>query len=184
MKKLFFSTVLLLIAAASAYAQNPSYQDKLYYTCKVWGFVKYYHSKVSICEVNWDSVLVNSFPVIKNAVSGNEFNDALYQMLQAAGPMAPATTPSPDTLPAELTRNISTGWINDPLLRTDVRALLDTIRINFRPHKMCWVRDDGSSGYGWLAFPYDDPILWREILCLNRRNTHFERDFFFHHPTV
>jgi carboxyl-terminal processing protease len=158
MKKLFVLLVFFSVAE-TVLAQNPSYQQKLYYTCKVYGFVKYYHSRVNYCEVNWDSALVYNLPLIKNAVTGNDFNDALYGMMQAAGPMAIASTPLPDTLPADLKRNRNFGWLNDPVFRTDVKALLDTIKNNFRPRQQCWVNHDGLSGYGYLAFPYDDPIL-------------------------
>ena len=138
---------------------DPTYQQKLYYSCKVWGFVKYYHSRVSICQVDWDSVLTASLPVIKNAGSTDEFNDALASMLTAAGPMEIATTPSPDTLPPELKRNLNFGWINDPVFRSDVKVVLDTIRNNFRPHAGCWVEQYGP--HGWLWFPYDDPMIDR-----------------------
>ncbi|MFH1295845.1 MAG: hypothetical protein ABIJ04_01045, partial [Bacteroidota bacterium] len=140
-----------------ALSQNPTYRQKLYYSCKVWGFVKYYHSRVSTGQVNWDSVLMGSLPIIKNAGTTDEFNDALASMLTAAGPMAIASTPSPDTLPPELKRNLNFGWIDDPVLRNDVSGLLDTIKNNFRPHSIVWVRYFGSGS--WLWFPYDDPMI-------------------------
>jgi hypothetical protein len=111
---------------------------------------------VSICQVNWDSVLLQTLPLIKNAVTSNEFNDALDTMLMAAGPMEIATTPSPDTLPPELKRNLNFGWISDPVFRNDIKGTLDTIKNNFRPHPIYWV---DYSQYGWLSFPYDDPMI-------------------------
>lgn len=140
-----------------AFSQNPTYQQKLYHTCKVWGMVKYYHSWVSICQVNWDSVLLQTLPQVKSASTNNEFNDALHNMLLAAGPMEIAITPSPDTLPAELKRNLNFDWVNDPIFRTDVKVILDTIINNFRPHANCWVQQSGP--HGWLWFPYDDPMI-------------------------
>ena len=97
MKKMSLFFLLIKVFSMSTTGQNPTYQQKLYYSCKVWGFVKYYHSRVSVCQVNWDSVLLHTLPLIKNAVTNNEFNDALDTMLLAAGPMEIATTPSPDT---------------------------------------------------------------------------------------
>lgn len=155
MKKLFLFFIICTVGTM-ALAQNPTYQQKLYYSCKVWGVVKYYHSRVSNCEVNWDSVLVSTLPLIKNAVTNNDFNDALVSMLTAAGPMEIATTPSPDTLPPELKRNLNFGWINNPVFRNDVKVILDTIKNNFRPHPVCWVH---YNTYGWLSFPHDDPMI-------------------------
>lgn len=154
MKKI--SLVILFSAIITvALSQNPTYMQKLYYSCKVWGFVKYYHSEVSTCQVNWDSVLLSTLPVIKNAVTNNDYNDAIASMLIAAGPMAFATTPSPDTLPPELKRNLNFGWINDPVFRNDIKVILDTIKNNFRPHNICWVTYSGNL----LTFPYDDPAI-------------------------
>jgi hypothetical protein len=157
MKKLYLFFIICTVGT-TVFAQNPTYQQKLYYSCKVWGFVKYYHSRVSVCQVNWDSVLLQTLPLIKNAVTSDEFNDALDIMLMAAGPMEIATTPSPDTLPTELKRNLNFGWINDPVFRNDIKGTLDTIKNNFRPHPVCWVHF-GNSTNGYLAFPYDDPMI-------------------------
>ena len=66
-KKLLFLTILLCCQKVS-FEQNPTYQQKLFYTCKIWGFVKYYHSNVSVCGVNWDSVLIHCLPLVKNAI--------------------------------------------------------------------------------------------------------------------
>lgn len=149
-----------LIISATVLSQDPTYRQKLYYTCKVWGMVKYYHSRVSVGLVNWDTLMVHTLPLIKNATSADDFNDALDTLLSAAGPMAIATTPSPDTLPAELKRNLNFSWINDPLLRSEIQMKLDTIVQNFRPHTISWVTRGIPTISGYLNFPFDDPMLF------------------------
>jgi carboxyl-terminal processing protease len=154
----FIASPLLLITTARA--QGPSYQDRLYYTCKVWGFVKYHHSAVSRGMVAWDDVLLRTLPLVRAASTVDAFNDALDTMIVAAGAMEPATTPSPDTLPAHLKRNLDHRWLGDPLLREGIRAKLVGIRDHFRPHPLHWVRyDDGTQGCGVLCFPYDTPCI-------------------------
>jgi len=167
MKKLLLFFVVIFISASS-FAQSLTYQQKLYYTCKVWGFVKYYHSNVSNCNVNWDSVLIATLPIVKAAGTNAAFNDALDTMLQAAGPMTIATTPLPDTLPAELKRNRNFGWISDPVFRSDVQIALDTVKNNFRPHPICWVENNTyttiSPYYGgWLVFPHDTVLYNSDV---------------------
>ncbi|OJW80220.1 MAG: hypothetical protein BGO69_13425 [Bacteroidetes bacterium 46-16] len=172
--------IVLVFSFVFAQAQNPTYQQKLYYTCKIWGFTKYYHSRVSNCQVNWDSVLLARLPLIKNAVTFNDFNNELIAMLSAAGPMDIAANPLPDTIAPELKRNRNWNWINDPMLRTDVQVVLDTIKNNFRPHPICWVHDNDYNNpnyYGWLVFPYDSlmsnsnfytnyPDEWNRLLTI------------------
>jgi carboxyl-terminal processing protease len=160
---------VLLIAIFSgsvAKAQNPTLQEKLYYTCKVWGYTKYFHSQVSTCQVNWDSVLLRFLPAVKTAVTKNDFNDVLDSILLAAGPMQIAITPAPAPLPPELRRNLDLNWFNDVAIRTDIKTQLDTIRNNFRPHANCWVdvpnptpSDHLNAAGGYLRFQYDSIIL-------------------------
>ncbi|MBS1687451.1 MAG: T9SS type A sorting domain-containing protein [Bacteroidetes bacterium] len=165
-KSLLF--LIITFISLSSLAQPLTYQQKLYYTGKVWGFVKYYHSNVSNCNVNWDSVLTATLPLVKAAGTNAAFNDALDTMLAAAGPMAIATTPLPDTLPAELKRNRNFGWISDPVFRTDVQTALDTIKNNFRPQPICWVENNTyttTSPYygGWLIFPHDTVLYNSDV---------------------
>jgi len=160
MKKISLFFFVIVVFSMGIMGQNPTYQQKLYYSCKVWGFVKYYHSRVAWCEVNWDSVLVSTLPLIKNAVTNYEFNDALSSMLSAAGLMEIATTPSPDTLLPELKRNLNFGWINDPIFRSDVKVLLDTIKNNLRPRWICWVQNNYYiPNIGYLLFPHDSLMI-------------------------
>jgi len=159
MKKLLL--LLLLVCIKQVNAQNPTYQQKLFYTCKIWGFVKYFHSGVSTCSVNWDSIIVSRLPKIKNAVTNNNFNDELDTLLNAAGPMTIVAGVLPDTIQPELKRNRNFAWINDPIIRSDVKVILDTIKNNFRPHPSCWVKNNPyTNNYtGWLLFPHDSLML-------------------------
>ena len=157
MRGIIFS-ILLVLSGTHADAQGPTYPQKLYYTCKVWGFVKYHHSMASNCLVDWNAALLNTLPSIKNSKGLQEFRDALDTLILAAGPMAIASTPAPDSLPPERRRNRDLSWIDDSLLGTGVRERLKVIRDNFRPHPICWVRENTGTG-GWLAFPRDNPVV-------------------------
>ncbi len=165
MKKILLSFLFIFSLSSHSFSQTPTYQQKLYYTCKVWGFIKYFHSNVSVCGVNWDSVLIHCLPLVKNAATDSAFNNALDTMLLAAGPMAKATTPTADTMAPELKRNLNFVWISDTLFRADVQNILDTIKSNFRPHAECWVENNPftNSNSSWLIFPYDSIMLNSEI---------------------
>ena len=152
-----FAVIVLL--GTSLPAQNLREQDRLFWGCKVWGLVKYNHSAVSVCAVDWDSVLTVHLPLLREATDHDSFNDALATMIRAAGPMEIATSPAV-AIDDELNLNRHFDWVHDPALRGDVQAQLDTILANFRPHDICWVKDNGSNtNAGWLAFPEDDPVL-------------------------
>ncbi len=154
--------LLLAICGMCSKIHAQTMQEKLYYTCKVWGFVKYYHSEVSMCNVNWDSVLLAVLPDVRSATTSTQFNNAMMDMLNAAGPMVLSTSYFPDTLPSELKRNRDWSWISSPVLRPDVRTILDTIKNNFRPHLGCWVDYTSATAtgpYSYLTFGADSVIL-------------------------
>lgn len=155
-------TLLIAVCCLYVFAGAQTMQEKLYYTGKIYGFVKYYHSEVSICNVNWDSVLLDGLPDVRAAANSTEFNDALMRMLNAAGPMAIASSPLPDTLPAELKYNRDWNFISSPTLRADVQAKLNEIKNNFLPHVGCWASyslwtDPGP--YSYLKFGPDSTML-------------------------
>ncbi len=162
MKKLLI-LILIMTACVSTYSQNPSYQEKLYYTCKIWGFVRYNHSEVSTCKVNWDSVLIAKLPEIKAAITEDDFNNIIISMLDAAGQMEKAKYPFPYYIPQSLQFNRNFKWFKDKLIREDVRAILDTINVNVRPHENCFIKRNDGTGFGWLVYPKDNPIFNQQL---------------------
>ena len=158
MKKLL-SFLLLFIICSYARGQDLDYSSRLYYTCKIFGYVKYYHSEVSNCRINWDRVLLDYLPMVKLAASDEEFNAVMQFMIEEAGPMEEALTPPPEELPPELSRNLNFDWFYDPALSQGVTKKLEEIKENFRPHENCWYKNNDGTGYGWLVFPHDDPLI-------------------------
>lgn len=156
---IFYFISLVLNAAA----QSPSYQEKLYYTCKIWGFVRFNHSEVSVCKVNWDSILIAKLPAIKAASTKDEFNDVIVSMIDAAGPMEKAKYPFPYYVPYSMKFNRDFKWFRDEMIRKDVRAALDSIDVNYRPHDNCFIKRNDGTGYGWLVYPQDNPIYTKGL---------------------
>jgi hypothetical protein len=163
MKKQIF-ILIFIIFSTTTFAQEPSNTDKLFFTCKIWGYAKYFHSEVSNCRVNWDSVLIAALPAIKNSKTTEEFNQELLNLLKAAGQMEITSEPPLEELPPELRRNLDLSWFNEPMISDEVRVVLKEIQVNFRPHDICWARKATSSEYGLMRYPYDHPIIERDLL--------------------
>ena len=144
-KKHFLSKTILFFITATfpfgIYAQvsDSVYYERLYYTCKVWGHAKYYHSRIAKGEVNWDNVLLNTLPDIKNASNNQDFNNSLLQMLQQAGETQTGSGELPE-IPDSLNNNIDLSWIYNPIFSNDVSAALDTIFQRFRPQPNVYVK--------------------------------------------
>src|ERR1043166_7461510 len=147
-------TVLWLSLVYLAAAQDPvAYGDRLYKLCKVWGFLKYYHSEVSNCRRNWDSVLLATVPLVKNAADDAAFDAALNGMVDAAGTMALPLVPPKELAPG-FDINLDFGWIHKAGLSAQLAAKLDTVKSRFRPYPNCFVGQ--SYAHGWLDL--DDSV--------------------------
>ena len=133
---------MILLLNGKLFTQDKSdsiYFQRFYYTCKAWGYVKYFHSAMAECSINWDSVLIHTLPQIQAAGSNQEFNNILYDMVMAPGEMAVPTTPPP-IIPDSLIFNLDNSWFNDTSIYDEVRTVLDTIQSRFRPQYNCYVQ--------------------------------------------
>ncbi len=83
MKKTLF--LILILISNINFAQNPTETQKLAATCKVWGFLKYYHPKVANGEFNWDNQLFEILPKIEQAKTNQEFSLVLENWIENLG---------------------------------------------------------------------------------------------------
>jgi hypothetical protein len=142
MKKTTFSLLFSFYVCVLT-AQNPSHEDKLVATCKVWSYLKYFHDGPTYCQVNWDSALVSNLPKIKQAQTKAEFNTTLQQLINAAGDM-----PLPISYPANFNTNLNTTWFNDTIFDPAITQQLTIVKDRFRPHKICFVTDNSYNRTG------------------------------------
>lgn len=151
-----FALLGILFLANTAHTQaipDSVYYQRLFHTCKVWGYVKYFHTAMEDCSINWDSVLVNTLPQIQSAQTNQDFKDILYNMVMAPGEMGIPSGPPPN-IPDSLFFNLHLDWFNDTALSQAVTDALDTIRVRFRPQDNCYVYP--TAGTGQPNFSYDD----------------------------
>jgi len=134
-----------MLTEANAQVADSIYYNRLYYTCKVWGHAKYYHSEIASGNVDWDNALLGSLNAIKTAPNNIAFNEALLFMLNQAGEMASSSVALP-TVPDSLNNNSDLGWIHNPIFSDPVKAILDTISVRFRPQSNVYVGEAWAGG--------------------------------------
>ncbi|MFI5201342.1 MAG: S41 family peptidase [Candidatus Kapaibacterium sp.] len=157
MKRFLLVSALLLIAPV-ARGQDFAHDTtgRLYYTAKVWGYLKYFHPAVNGCNKNLDSILVVLIPEIENDTTDSTFNASLLKMFNFAGPMPTAITPAPSLTPEE-TINLNLVWQHDSILSLQVQALLDSVRVNFRPVQSCYYENNPNYFPPYLINENDYP---------------------------
>ena len=70
--------IILLLLFQLGFSQNKLTEtQKLATTCKVWGFLKYYHPNVANGSKDWDKQLFDILPEIENAKNKDEFSMVL-----------------------------------------------------------------------------------------------------------
>lgn len=147
------STLILMSFGIYAQVSDSIYYNRLFYVCKAWGHVKYYHTETANGSVNWDDELLNSVSGIKNAPDNISFNDSLLLMLNNAGEMGIISGTLPN-VPDSLNNNSDYSWIQNPIFSDSAKAILDTIKNRFRPQSNVYV-DEAWPG-GTPVFDVDD----------------------------
>ncbi len=128
MKKVIL--ILFLIITRSGFTQNPTEIQKLAATCKVWGFLKYYHPKVANGEFNWDDKLFEILPKIAQAKTNEEFSITLENWITSFGEIkknAPIIVPKNFEY---LDKNFDLSWFDNKLFSKKLSQKLKFIEEN------------------------------------------------------
>jgi len=84
--------IFLLLAAfvpTMAVAQDLGRTERLAALAKTWGFLKYYHDRVALGLIDWDRVLIDRLPAVKQAGTKEAFNHEILTLIRAAGYQKP-----------------------------------------------------------------------------------------------
>lgn len=111
MKKTIFLLIIVLSQTVFAHTKLTETQ-KLATTCKVWGFLKYYHPKVAHGDFNWDKQLFEVLPKIEQANTKEEFSLILENWIDSLGEVKEI---APIIQPKEIEyfdKNFDLSWID------------------------------------------------------------------------
>ncbi|RYJ40094.1 Peptidase S41 [Flavobacterium anhuiense] len=129
MKK--FALLLFVVFSQSIFsAAKITETEKLYATCKVWGFLKYYHPKVASGELNWDNELLEKLPKIDKAQTKEEFSLIIENWIDDLGPVKEI---APIVIPKDVKffdKNFDLSWFNNKLFSKKLSKKLKFIEEN------------------------------------------------------
>jgi len=160
MRKLFLALVVLSffpgnLSNAQTVPDN-TYYNRLYYTAKVWGFLKYFHSEVAKGNKNWDNVLFQTLANVRNDISEADFNTTLGIMINKAGLMSAPNTQLP-IVSDSMKFNLDFKWLNDAVFSAAIKSRLDTVKNWFRPQDNYYV--ESITGVGNPVFAHDSSFF-------------------------
>ncbi|PKB17852.1 S41 family peptidase [Flavobacterium sp. 5] len=90
--------------------------QKLAATCKVWGFLKYYHPNVADGSKNWDEQLFEVLPKIEQAQTKEEFSLILENWIDALGEVKKIAPIIPPKDIEYFDKNFDLSWTNNSKL--------------------------------------------------------------------
>lgn len=86
MRKLHLLLLLLLLTTYSGGCKtNDQQSENIYYTCKIWGFLKYYHPAVTNGNYDYDEELFKVLDKIKNVKTKESRNKVLLEWIVSFG---------------------------------------------------------------------------------------------------
>ncbi len=161
---ILYLILLSFVYTPFSYSQvtTDTLHKRLYYTCKVWGYVKYFHSEVAKGNLNWDTELFSALTNVKNDTSNQDFNNTLLTMINHAGEMTEPDQPLPQVHDS-LKYNLDIAWLKDHIFYDDIKTKLDTITSRFRPQENYYVTltqydilsvETDNQFYQWGGNPY------------------------------
>jgi C-terminal processing protease CtpA/Prc len=84
MKKILL--LLLIFSIQNGFAQKQlTDAQKVAATCKIWGFLKYYHPEVANGKLNWDEKLFNILPLVEKAKKQKDFSEVIEKWIVSLG---------------------------------------------------------------------------------------------------
>lgn len=123
---------IFLLVFQVGFSQNQiSETDKLATTCKVWGFLKYYHPNVASGKFNWDEELYQVLPKVEAAKTKEEYSKIIEAWIDKLGEVPKIKIV--DAFPKEnyFYKNLDLSWTqNNVLLSKSLSEKLKHIEEN------------------------------------------------------
>jgi len=104
--------------------------QKLTATCKVWGFLKYYHPKVAHGDFNWNQQLFDILPKIEQAQTKEQFSLVLENWIATLGEVKETAPIIPPKDIEYFDKNFDLSWFNNKLFSKKLSQKLKFIENN------------------------------------------------------
>ena len=164
MKKITLLFLLVLSQTIFGFAKITE-TEKLAATCKVWGFLKYYHPAVASGKTNWDEKLFEVLPKIESAKTKEEYSAVIEKWIDDLG-VVPANKPLADDPKKDFfNENLNLDWTQkDKLFSKNLSKKLRFITENRFQGTNHYVNRDGKQ----VKFQFVNEPEYAEFLWTNK----------------
>lgn len=164
MRKLYIITLLLVFQTLLAETKITETQ-KLAATCKVWGYLKYYHPNVADGSKNWDEQLFTILPQVEKVQTKEEFSLVLENWIDALGEVKVIAPIVPPKDIEYFDKNFDLSWINkDKLFSKTLSKKLGFIKENRFQGKQYYVQYD----LNYLGLQFKNEVKYPDFKWTNK----------------
>lgn len=114
MKKTLLITFVILFQLC--FSKPITETQKLATTCKVWGFLKYYHPNVAKGNFNWDDQLFKVLPKVEEAKTDIEFSNVIEKWINSLGKVKAYKAEVPNEDIDYFDKNFDLSWTQNTAL--------------------------------------------------------------------
>lgn len=111
MKKIFL--IVFILFFQNSFSKSITETQKLAATCKVWGFLKFYHPNVTDGSKNWDEQLFQILPKIEEAQTSEAFSIVIENWIDSLGEIKKQETLKPAVKKEYFDKNFDLSWFNN-----------------------------------------------------------------------
>ncbi|MRX66430.1 C-terminal processing protease CtpA/Prc, contains a PDZ domain [Flavobacterium resistens] len=146
MKKILLVAFLLLLQ--NSFSKPINEAQKLVATCKVWGFLKYYHPNVANGSKNWDEQLFQILPKVEEAQTSEAFSIVIENWIDSLGEIKKQEALKSVVKKEYFDKNFDLSWVNNKeLFSKSLSKKLKFIEENRIQEKQYYVAYEfGSNG--------------------------------------
>ncbi len=135
MRKFILVTIAFIVLSTTSFIpkepldKDLSEVERLYLTCKIWGFLKYYHPLVSKGSYKWDEKLQSVLKRTANIQTYSQFSDYMYSWIYNMGRVLPCNTckkSNQDPFPY----NFDLSWTQNNLFSDELKRTFKNLEIN------------------------------------------------------
>jgi C-terminal processing protease CtpA/Prc len=117
--------------------------QKLYFTAKIWGFLKYYHAEINKGQINWDDQLVEIIHKLPAIKSEKELSLLYLNWINSLGEITSCKNCLPPKERDYFDKNFDLSWLEDDFFSAELRDKLSFIEHN-RSQVQYYVSREGA----------------------------------------
>lgn len=147
MKKILLIVFVLLFQVS--FSKPITEVEKLAATCKIWGFLKYYHPNVADGSKNWDEQLFQILPQIEKVQTTEEFSKVMEKWIVSLGEVKSYKAVEPAKKKDYFDKNFDLSWLsNKELFSKSLSKKLKFIEENRVQNKQFYIQftEDDEKG--------------------------------------